>query len=110
MKKVDLKGIVEGVTQEMIERVSTCRDPECPVTRVYMTPTAAKIKYKTVNALEIVSIKSMIAYAANQNQLMESTVRALMVDEFGVEKLEQLGSHKYDAAMTYLLEFKGLLN
>lgn len=57
-----------------------------------------------LNAGELTSIRALLAFAAQNQNVKEDTVRAITARHFGVEAVEQIDSRSYDEAVRFLVD------
>lgn len=59
-----------------------------------------------LNAMELTSIKALLAYTAYDRQVSEAIVNDLFSTRFGIDKIEKLRQTDYENAIRYLIDLQ----
>lgn len=113
IKKFDVQGIVQGLTQEMAERLIECDEGrELPLVVIRDAPVrSTEIRVETsFNHLEMASINALIYWVATNNHITEVAVRALLADRFERVLVEDISPDHYDRIVEYLVDFSATIN
>lgn len=60
----------------------------------------------TLNALELTSIKALLAYTAHDRKVSEDLVREILSTRYGIDDVEKLPAHAYDDAIRFLVDIQ----
>ncbi|MDE1901496.1 MAG: hypothetical protein KGI37_07630 [Alphaproteobacteria bacterium] len=113
VKKVNLEGVIEGLTQEMAEQMMVAAETrKMPIINLAGINVAGvdPMKLGTFNEREMASVKALICYAAANNNLTEDALRAIVADRFERILVEDIPSAHYERVIEYLVDFKNSVN
>jgi hypothetical protein len=60
----------------------------------------------TINNLELMSIKSLLAYTAYNKSIGEDVIHEIFSTHFGIDKVEKLPRKSYDDAIRFLVDIQ----
>ena|GEM_PF-3667221 len=59
-----------------------------------------------LNKYELASIKSLVAFTAQDKMVSEDVVREAVISRFGVDDVQQLPAHAFDAVIRFLVDIQ----
>ncbi|MDE1902046.1 MAG: hypothetical protein KGI37_10455 [Alphaproteobacteria bacterium] len=60
----------------------------------------------SLNKFELISVRSLVEYAAHSQKASAVIVHEALIDHFGVQDITQIPSRSYDDAVRFLVDIK----